>query len=141
MKMKIILALALAAILIGANGLRAQYNHNDADLQEQYRVLNHDFFNDRLPANTSVRWQNIPMEHGRYVLGATTESPNDGSFDIAIDTKTNVAFSTEEVTLLHEMCHVATYDYAVAHGQDVHGPAFQACQEELYEAGAYKDLL
>ena len=78
---------------------------------------------------------------GRFVMGNTHEEIIGGTFSIQIDTKSNIAWATADTTLLHEMCHVKTYDRTVELDQDMHGPLFKACIVNLELQGAFTDLL
>lgn len=139
--------IVLAALILSLLGLRvyAQKTHrSDADLQQRYEVYDNAYFDGKLPHNVPVTWKDIPLtKDGRYDMGITHwQRFADGSeaFSIDIDTKTNVAQVTADLTLLHEMCHVATDDYVHSHGEDAHGPAFQACRVNLEQQDALKDL-
>lgn len=141
--MKKVLAGVLAAVIIfSGNALRAQYTHDNGRLQQDYADYNRAFFNDTLPKNVPVTWSDIPRtKDGRYVMGNTHEDIISGTFSIQIDTKSNIAWATADTTLLHEMCHVKTYDRVVELGQDFHGPLFKACLVNLQMQGAFTDLL
>ncbi|MGB8834154.1 MAG: SprT-like domain-containing protein [Candidatus Sulfotelmatobacter sp.] len=141
--MKKVLAGVLAAVIIfSGNALRAQYTHDNGCLQQDYADYNRAFFNDTLPKNVPVTWSDIPRtKDGRYVMGNTHEDIVSGTFSIQIDTKSNIAWATANTTLLHEMCHVKTYDRTVELDQDMHGPLFKACIVNLELQGAFTDLL
>jgi hypothetical protein len=144
---KVFSVVLIAALLFAATEIRAQhahhaeYAHDNVHLQANYAEYNETFFNNTLPKNVSVSWYDIPIDaDGRYILGDTSEGPI-GSFRIHIDTKTNITWATTDVTLLHEMCHVKTNDYAIGHDEPDHGPSFKACIVNLELQGAYTDLL
>ena len=141
--MKKLLAGVLAAVIIfSGNALRAQYTHDNGRLQQDYADYNRAFFNDTLPKNVPVTWSDIPRtKDGRYVMGNTPEDIVSGTFSIQIDTKSNIAWATADTTLLHEMCHVKTYDRALELDQDMHGPLFKACIVDLEMQGAFTELL
>lgn len=149
--MKKILAAVLAAVIIfSGNALRAQYaTRSNTRIQQDYAYYNESFFNNTLPKNTSVVWADIAKEEidtpaGKihvFIMGGTHKDQTTGAFTIKIDTKTNVTQVTSNTTLLHEMCHVKTWDRAVELGQDIHGPVFRACIVDLELQGAFTDLL
>ena len=141
--MKKLIAGVLAAVIIfSGNALRAQYTHDNGRLQQDYADYNQAFFNNTLPKNVPVTWSDIPRtKDGRYVMGNTHEDVVSGTFLIRIDTKSNITMVTADTTLLHEMCHVKTYDRTVELDQDMHGPLFKACLVNLQMQGAFTDLL
>ena len=141
--MKKLIAGVLAAVIIfSGNALRAQYTHDNGRLQQDYADYNQAFFNNTLPKNVPVTWSDIPRtKDGRYVMGNTHEDVVSGTFLIRIDTKSNITMVTADTTLLHEMCHVKTYDRTVELDQDMHGPLFKACIVNLELQGAFTDLL
>ena len=110
--MKKVLAGVLAAVIIfSGNALRAQYTYarNNGRLQQDYADYNQAFFNNTLPKNVVVSWDDIPRtKDGRYIMGNTHEDVVSGTFLIRIETKSNITMVTADTTLLHEMCHVKT---------------------------------
>jgi hypothetical protein len=146
---KTLAAILAAVIIFSGNALRAQYTARDnTRIQQDYAYYNEAFFNNTLPKNTVVVWSNIPKEERNsssgkisvFIMGNTHEDA-DGTFTISVDTKSNITQVTTDITILHEMCHVKTLDFAQEHDQDVHGPAFKACVVELEMQGAFTDLL
>jgi SprT-like family len=115
--------------------------HSDQSLQEYYTAANDAYFNNRLPQVT-LHWTDIPRnEKGEFVLGQTLSYVGHDNFGIEIDTKTNVAGITAELSLLHEMCHV---DNMIHNGgvplEDQHGKEFQTCMKTLALEGAFQKL-
>lgn len=115
--------------------------HSDQALQEYYTAANDAYFNNRLPQVT-LHWSDIPRnEKGELVLGQTLSYVGHDNFGIEIDTKTNVAGITAELSLLHEMCHV---DNMIHNGGvplvDQHGKEFQTCMKTLALEGAFQKL-
>ena len=138
--MRKILAIIVAVLLLsGGVSYGQKREHNNDDLQKLFDAYNDAYFNGVLPP-TSVTWADLPKVDGDYLLGQTTEVTKGHIFAIEIDTKTNIAGVTTKLTLLHEMCHVATMDYAREHGEDMHGPRFQMCEMRLAENGAMRNL-
>jgi hypothetical protein len=141
--MKPIVAIALfGAVLVCVLGAQKSNTPrwNNADLQAQYANYNEWYFGGRLPKDVLVTWDDLPMDKGLYVMGKTYEDLAGSKFSISIDTKTNIAMATADLTLEHEMCHVATYAYVRDHNEDPHGNAFNECMMSLAKEGAMKDL-
>lgn len=135
----------LLLLFIGAHKLDAQdhsvlYSHEDKKLQRRYQELDDYYFDGKLPEHVTVIWFDIPMEQGAYVMGDMKTDINGSRFDIRIDTKSNVSKATEELTLFHEICHVAVFNQVKKYGEDSHGPHFQACMMNLAAEGAFADL-
>ena len=140
--MKIGFAILAIASLLAGDVLRAveKYEHNNTELQRRYAAYNDYYFGGELPQNLPVVWADIPRENGYYIMGETREDVEGHAFMIEIDTKTNVASSTADLTLLHEMCHAATAVYVRTHNEESHGPKFQSCMAQLASEGAMHDL-
>jgi hypothetical protein len=138
MSLILVLLTLISAVLYAQK--QKSYQPNNAELQEEYENYNDWYFSGALPRNVPVSWDDIPMENGLYVMGRTYEDIAGTKFSIVIDTKTNITKSTTSLTLEHEMCHVATYDYVKEHGEDAHGQRFEACMTRLADEGAMQDL-
>lgn len=140
--MKKMLASFLAiSLFLAGNILCASPSRDNTRLQQDYADFNSAFFNGQLPPGVRISWTDIPLKNGNYVMGKTNENLIDGNFTIDIDTKSNIAMNTAETTLLHEMCHVKSMDYALSHNQNEHGLAFKSCLVDLELQGAFTDLL
>jgi SprT-like family protein len=139
---KILAVATAAAVLFAGNYVLAQPTRSGARLKQDYDDYNENFFSGTLPKDVVVSWANIPKDKdGQYVMGFTHEDPTNGTYSIDIDIKTNVTWDTADTTMLHEMCHVKTMNYAISHNEDEHGPSFKACIVNLELQGAFTDLL
>ena len=106
----------------------AQANVTQSRLQNDYALFNGAWFGGKLPDDTSVVYDQVP--DGRDVVGLTNW---DGTrFVIYIVPRYNLAQSTADETVLHEMCHVFTWNREVID----HGPRFQQCMLDLADDGA-----
>lgn len=100
-------------------------------LQTYYGQVNETYFWDSLPKDTSVK-----LEKNLPVMGDTwCEAPH-ANCSIRVDETSNPILREQEITLLHEMCHVATW------GQepDPHGLKWMECMHRLADAGAMDNL-
>lgn len=102
----------------------------DKQLAAWYATYNERYFSGRLPKNTVVRWNFLEDKYGE------TEPPADGRFVILLDISRNRESIMARITLLHEMCHVATYDKGFDHGL-----AWRAEIHRLMMEGAFDDLI
>ena len=100
------------------------------NLKAWYDGYNEQYFLNQLPANAIVEYGDIGND-----LGITFK--DGGKFHIIISKYFNRAPNTAHETLLHEICHVHTWGKEF----DAHGPKFQACIDNLYQAGAFNGLL
>jgi SprT-like family len=103
--------------------------YTDKELAEWFATYNRRYFSNRLPA-TTVRWAFLGLKYGE------TEQLENGQFLIRIDIARNREGIMTLITMLHEMCHVAT----AGKGFD-HGPAWQAEMHRLMLEGAFDELL
>jgi len=101
-------------------------------LKHQYDEYNTGYFHGRLPKNTVIGWGPDP--------GSYAYTTNDGGvFIINFSTSYNIGSRYEELTLLHEMCHVQEWNEAVK--KNLHGPKWKVCMYKLKLAGAFDELL
>ena len=117
----------------------------DATLVEAYRDYNKKYFKDKLVKNLQVGWTTLlPTDAKSSVLAVTVfyygtpyaiwlnhdaHHAEDGSF----------WHGPTKLSLLHEMCHVATLKKACLAKQDYHGEMFQKEMKRLAAADAFKD--
>lgn len=100
------------------------------NLKAWYDGYNEDFFLNHLP-KASVRYH----ETDDTTMGYTFN--DEDGFNIVISPALNPTPGETKLTLLHEMCHVATYhDWDL----DAHGPRWKDCMHRLANEGAF-DLL
>lgn len=105
--------------------------YTDKELAGWYATYNSRYFSGHLPKDTKVRWAFL---EGRY---GETANPQDNFFVIRLDIPKNREAIMAKQTLLHEMCHVATYGKEL----DFHGPLWQAEIHRLMMEGAWDDLV
>lgn len=105
-----------------------------SNLDNTYRSLNSQYFQDRLPADTIVDWS----ETGSTNM-ATTFRMSDGRFHIALNERYLKAERVLALTMLHEQCHIKNFQEAEA-GQE-HGPRWRTCMLELDLQGAFRNQL
>lgn len=92
-------------------------------LRRMFNFLNRRYFNDEVPATTSVMWAPLNGDNGDYQAGV-----------IRIDTTLQGSPRLVKIIMLHELTH-ARYPRLT------HGRKFQAEIRRLVEAGAYDSLL
>jgi SprT-like family len=100
------------------------------DLYKWYQIYNTEFFDDKLPRNVVIDWD----EHDPSRMAATSKLP-DGRFHITFNQRYCLADRVAHMALLHEDCHIVTWAERVP---DVHGPAWRTCMLNLYQTGAFK---
>ena len=98
------------------------------DLQREYRRINKAYFDDNLPRNMKVRFDNGDLEAEIY--GEYFDSEKEILISADLQTVPDYAF----VVLMHEMAHANAPDNG-------HGIQFAAVLNMLWQKGAYDDLL
>ena len=107
-------------------------------LQQEYDADNARYFSGQLPPAV-VRMAEIPPdEQGNYFLGDSGRGLF-GAFEIRVDPRWNPAAQTAHATLLHEECHFDAWEKTGTFDSE-HGAAFQACEQELLDEGAMKEV-
>jgi len=111
-------------------------NMSDQELREAYSEYNYRYFGNRLPS--VLIDQN---EHNDNYMADTTKT--NGQFAIHFNQKYVGATRVEKEVLLHEMCHVQTWeDHPPFTNQSVfHGPKWRTCMLSLDAAGAWRELI
>lgn len=121
MRLRIISALALLAIIVGVSyTATTEYRQSSAFLQHKYRGLNREFFENGLPA-AQIEWADLSHEGHDGDMGQTYRDGK-GLFEILVDRRTNAADQDLEDTIEHETCHIVTWGAE----QDAHGPVWRA---------------
>lgn len=131
--MKMIGALLLVSVLCFAgftSWARPVADSDRIDLKIWYESYNEDYFLSALPKDTVLNYGNIWPN-----MGLTTHE--NGAYRISIDADSNKAVRVAQMTLLHEMCHVAQWGHE---DMNPHGPKFQACMHRLADEGAFDQL-
>lgn len=109
----------------------ADKNYTNEQLQHWYEGVNEEYFANKLPKDTVVRWADLtPLKD----MGATNRRM-DGVFVILIDPVQNPNKRVAALTAYHEICHIAAASEFNSHGQK-----FQACMLHLAEVGAFENL-
>jgi SprT-like family len=109
---------------------------SDPDLASGYDDLNDQYFDDRLPRDVVVRWDDHLEDMGPLIAdGFRLEGLTDGRIILI-----NPAIQRERAelrrTLCHEMVHVQVW------GRDSgHGAVFQQALRAIWERGAFSGLL
>lgn len=105
---------------------------SEEGIADLYRQNNEQWFGNKLPKDTIIKWANLHSE-GRF---GKSWKDSSGVFHIVLDMEFNEADVQMRITLLHEMCHVAT-------GKEVseHGPLWRAKMRALLLEGAFDGLL
>ena len=96
-----------------------------------YKDYNEKYFSNHLPENTDVGYGPCPIAN---VQACDWNEP--GHFVIRLIPKYNLAPDTAHFTLLHEMCHLDTFNSEI----EDHGPMWQACMHRLANLGAFDNL-
>ena len=104
----------------------------DTTLRQFYADSNEDYFLGQLPKNAHVSFGDLSVLDD---MGLTFKRA-DGSFEIIIDRKTNPILRQAKLTLIHEQCHIATWQEEL----DSHGRKFQECMVDKAVHGAFHDL-
>lgn len=98
-------------------------------LSQQYNDDNYKWFEAKLPKSTKVFYGEADGNVADvYTVG--------GEFVIEINPKYNRNPSQEMFSLLHEECHIKTWN----ENGIGHGPIFQACMFNLASRGAFSEL-
>jgi hypothetical protein len=145
---KKITALCVAAVLIFGGVLHtlAAPRHpkqvvNAVFLQGVYDEYNREYFDDNLPHNVAIMYAEDPT--------STVDNPDIGDTECQLDLVThdpinctiyvspyaNVAQSVAVETVIHEMCHVATFKAGLTDGHGSHGKEWTACMMNVAKAG------
>lgn len=98
-------------------------------LKAFYDTYNASYFGSKLPSNTVVEYGNA---NGNMAI----TMKDGGHFRIIINKTFNPVPRAAHETLLHEMCHVSTWQMEL----DDHGPKFQRCMTKLALEGAMAEL-
>ena len=107
---------------------------SDRKLRRWYKQYNQKFFDNQLPADAVVSWEDCgPSEIGG------TDRLADGRFILAVDPILRYLKLTvvARSTLLHEMAHVKLWESSPNHQ---HGPVFQEEMLRLARLGAFEKL-
>lgn len=104
---------------------------NPAVLAEVYGEFNDQYFQGRLPKDTVVDWS----ESADNI--ASTYKMGDGRFHITFNPKYALAHRVYATTMLHEQCHIKTYDERDFE-TGWHGKRWRSCMLQLDMQGAFR---
>lgn len=151
---KIFLAVGLAILaawLLGCQGPSREHyvstpsitgdEVNVAYLEKTYASYNDGYFQNKLTKTPKIDFQE-PTKN--YM--ATTMCHDDGSCSIHFNLKYTIAPRNASVTLLHEMCHIETWEtdvvkFAGETEQADHGKVWRACMLRLDAEGAFREII
>ncbi|VVB52798.1 SprT-like family protein [uncultured archaeon] len=131
LRWKILLVIAAAALCVYAFGATPR-----ANMKKFYDGYNEEYFANSLP-DATVSWGDLTS------IGdiAVTYLHKDGTIDIIVDRRKNPSTRQAQASLLHEMCHVATWPASDGPKDDPdHGAKHEACMLRLAEQGAMKGV-
>ena len=109
-------------------------------LQRTYTAYNEQYFGDKLPKVDDVAIS-LDLHDDGFV--ATTDKGLDGEhFRIRFNMKYAAAEKFAQATLLHEMCHMKTWDKDrdFMGAWEEHGKLWRSCMLTLDSEGAFRDL-
>ena len=102
----------------------------EEDWAKWYAGFNEEYFLNRLPANTEVHWADLtPLSD----MGYTTKHGD--RYEILVDRELHPTGKQARGTLLHEMCHLRTWDKSLDDGLE-----FQRCMVDIAEHGAFEGI-
>ena len=103
-------------------------------LKKIYDTYNRKFFNNQLPRDTQIGYNDeIEGKHG-LTLGIEDEETHHRFFIIYISPTTHTDMGQKRLTILHEMCHVRL------HPLTNHGREFQEEMKRLAMRDAFKEI-
>jgi len=109
-------------------------------LQGIYPLFNDAYFENKLPQDVEIDL----LEHDPNSMATTDCTSSNKNCKIHFNYKYVVAPRNAELTMLHEMCHIPTFDEHVpgASGQvALHGPHWRICMLKLDIQGAFRYIL
>lgn len=109
----------------------ASYSDLNEHLIYQFGVYNNAYFQDKLPTDVV-----IDFSETRDLYVSVTDRLPDGRYRIAFNKRYVRAMSVADVILLHEACHIPTYDYKDP-VDGYHGKEWRACMTNLEIQGAF----
>jgi hypothetical protein len=133
------LSVVLLTTIWNVGGPAEEHQMTLEETRQFYASTNREYFHGSLPKDVDIEFGSndfISLDNILcHALGNTNKLGN--RFVITIDPKWAPASVTKEETMLHEECHVATWDLE----KDHHGKKWQSCMHDLYIQGALDDLL
>lgn len=144
---KVLLAVALAVLTVwlfgcGQENIPAPAADSSHDvsvgfLQHLYSVYNDGYFQNKLTKAPVIDM----LETNPNFMASTM--CQDGSCVIHFNKHFTAAHRVARFTMLHEMCHVKTWDTEVDvfGGQVLHGKSWRACMISLDTRGAFREII
>jgi hypothetical protein len=111
---------------------KASFDDLTEYLVGRYEIYNSEYFKDKLPKDTVIDFS----ETRDAFVALTTKLP-DGRYHIAFNRKYVRTPDFGDLILLHESCHIPTYDY-YDRVDGFHGKEWRACMTELDLQGAFR---
>ena len=102
-------------------------------LRKLYVADNAAYFENSLPTNTKL---DFDLRDKRRM--AETGAKVFGEFHISLNPEYTLAERTQELILLHEMCHIKTWGETI---EDHHGPRWRACMVKIDMMDGFRDIL
>jgi hypothetical protein len=99
------------------------------DLQTTYQTYNLTEFDGKLPPDVLLDFDEKDADNM-----ASTSQELDGRFHLSFNRKYVVGARVMNLTVLHEMCHVATWG-------DKHGLKWQGCMFRLDARGSFREII
>lgn len=144
-KLSAALILTIVFVIVGAAALPSPAPKLDVAPQALYNEANELYFFNRLPRDGRVvmvegdiATHTNKNEEIMAVTYVTHSSPH--TYKTVISPKYNLALPTEELTVLHEACHIEVYEQGPADYDGQHGPEFQNCMLRLAKMGAFEHV-
>ena len=110
---------------------KASFDDLNEYLVDRYEIYNSAYFQNKLPKDTVVDFS----EAQDMYVALTTKLP-DGRYHIALNKKYVRTPVFGDLILLHESCHIPTFDY-FDEVDGFHGKEWRACMTELELQGAF----
>jgi hypothetical protein len=113
---------------------------NVAFLQEVYNSYNDTYFGGSLPKDTAILYAPYPEEPLDVALTSCSIDPQTmkpTACTIYIAPYTNKARSVATGSMIHEMCHISTYQKGITSEAEGHGKVWTRCMMGVAQAGGF----
>lgn len=137
----LVLMVFLACVAYGSNFERSiRLSTMQSILQDDYRHLNDGYFDGSLPQDTVVVVDDPGTKNGYIGNTDISENPQTKKqiFTIHINPYYNTDLRQAEMTEIHEVCHIAEFDWAGK--ENDHGPYWIGCMRNLAKEGALDSI-
>lgn len=144
MRKLFVLFLAATIIFFGGRISAAPKPAVDAHfLQAIYADYNETYFGNDLPKDTKILYASDP--DGADDIGDTICSMDPTSMKVLTCTiyvapYANIAQPVAIETMIHEMCHIQTYQFKGSDEYDPHGKEWTSCMLRIAETGGFKNV-